>query len=678
MSTNPPAVRRPWYPVPLLAVVLVVATIVVYAAALDAPFVLDDLPSIVANPTIRQLWPLSDVLATPRGTGDTVDGRPMLNLSFALNHAITGLRPWSYRACNVLLHAGTGLLLFGIVRRSLHRPGAAPPRWSESATPLAAAAALVWLLHPLNTIAVTYVVQRAESLMAFFLLLTLYSFIRSVDTLPPAGRWRLLAVFACFAGMATKESMAAAPLVVFLYDRTFLAGTLRGAWQARGRMHLALASSWLLLGGLISASGGRGGTSGFGANVSPWHYALTQCQALAHYVRQSFWPTDLVFDYGTAVVTSLGAVAVPAGLVVVLLAAATFALVRYPAAGFMGAACLLVLAPSSSVVPVATQTIAEHRMYLPLAILIVGLILTAARWGGTIPVIVFSVLVLAPVLGVLTVRRNQTFRHAVALWEDTVAKRPDNPRAFVHLGTAYLREDQAAAAEQAFRAALQLAPDNGEAHANLGTLLLQAGRIEAAIAEHRAAVQALPTAAAVHASLGQALIAAGQGAEAVPHLQEAWRLDPALPGLARRLGTLLLELRRGPEAIPILERASQLAPADAAVSYDLGNALLSAQRVPEAITQFEQALALEPNFVPAHNNLGNLLLLARRPTEALPHFVAVVERHPDSAAAHTNLGLALVLTRDLARAEEHFRTALRLDPNYEPARANLARLEAAR
>src|SRR5271170_509528 len=161
------------YPTALPGVLIVAAGLLAYRKSYGGPFVFDDPPSILYNATIRHLWPFWSVLRPPHGEGITVGGRPVLNLSLAVNYAISGTRVWSYHALNLLIHILAGLTLFGIVRRTLERVGS-----GDLARPylLGLAITLLWILHPLQTESVTYVVQRAESLMGLFYLLTLYCF----------------------------------------------------------------------------------------------------------------------------------------------------------------------------------------------------------------------------------------------------------------------------------------------------------------------------------------------------------------------------------------------------------------------------------------------------------------------------------------------------------------------
>src|SRR5262249_3167834 len=149
-----------------------------------------------------------------------------------------------------------------------------------AANRIALIAALVWALHPIQTVCVTYISQRAESLMALFYLLTLYCFIRATET--RTSWWGTLAVVSCVAGMMVKEVMVTAPLLVFLYDRTFVAGSFRRAWRERKGLHLSLAATWIVL--LSLMFGTRMGERGIGLAYSWFEYARIESSALLHYL----------------------------------------------------------------------------------------------------------------------------------------------------------------------------------------------------------------------------------------------------------------------------------------------------------------------------------------------------------------------------------------------------------
>jgi hypothetical protein len=248
----------------LCGAVIAAAALAAYWGSFSGPFLYDDVDSVLRNVSIRSF---AAAFRPPGGL--TVSGRPVLNLSFALSYAISGSAPWSYHALNLAIHVGAALLLFGIVRRTIAL--ARPQVTSEGSLWLAFGAALLWALHPLQTESVAYVVQRAESLMGFFYLATLYGFIRFAAG-DGSSRWASVSVAACLLGMGTKEVMATAPLIVLLYDRTFLAKSFAEAWRRRRTLYLAYAACWIPLAFLVAGTSGRGGSAGFGSGVPWWAY----------------------------------------------------------------------------------------------------------------------------------------------------------------------------------------------------------------------------------------------------------------------------------------------------------------------------------------------------------------------------------------------------------------------
>ena len=578
------------WPALACAAVLAALAIAAYSRTFSVPLLFDDGFAIATNASIRHV---GTALRPPVGT--TVGGRPVLNLSLALNYAVSGTRVWSYHAANLAIHVLAGLALFGIIRRTL------AARTGAAATGVAFSASLLWLLHPLQTESVTYIVQRAESLMGLFYLLTLYCFIRGVKAEgdPARNWWRAASIATCLLGMATKEVMVTAPLIVLLYDRTFLAGGFREALRRGWRVYAGLAATWIVLVLVVLSGKGRGGNAGFGTPVAWWRYALTQFGAIAHYLRLCFWPHPLVFDYGSALVRPSFGVLPHALLVVAMVAATAWALARRPAIGFLGACFFVVLAPSSSVVPVATETMAEHRMYLPLIAVTVLVVLGIYRWLGraALPLC----LALAAGLISATWQRNETYRTSEGIWCDTVAKRPENERAQYNLACI-----------------LQAMP----------------GRLGDAVARYEEALRLKPDYAEAHNNLGNALGSIGRSPEAIAHFEEALRLKPGYAEAHNDLGIALSSVGRIAEAIEQYEEALRLKPDLFQASFNLGNALDSVGRTPDAIEQYEQALRIKPDDATIHFYLaGALLRTPGRIDEAAAHLREVVRLQPDNHEA---------------------------------------------
>ena len=658
----------------LIAVVLICAAVgLAYANSLRGEFVLDDLNSVTENQSIRHLWPLSSVLAGHQVPGATVEGRPVLNLSLAVNYALGGLGTGGYHVANLAIHMLACLVLFEVLRRTFGMVG---KPFGSDATPIACVCTLLWGLHPLQTESVSYVAQRAESLMGLFFLCSLYGALRTEGSRRP-WVWTAVSIVAAFLCTGTKEVAVTLPVIVLLYDRTFLSGSFAMALRRRWPLYAGLAASWILLAMLLGASGNRGGTIGAAAGMDPWTYALCQSRALIHYLRLCFWPSPLIADYGTDFVSFAGAL--PYSLAVVaLLAAVAWALVKRPALGFLGAWFFIILAPTSSFVGGSRQMLAEHRLYLSLAAVGVGFVLALFSLLGRKGLVLGAAV--AAAFGFATAERNKAYRDSISFYQDIVLHRPDN--AWEHNNLAMTLKDKGRIPEAVvqFQEALRLWPTYAEAHNNLGNLLSdEPGREAEALAHYGRALQIKPGYA--HAEYNMASLLAkmpGRQEDAVAHYEEAIRLEPDFPDAHYNLANLLSGMGGfRDEAIQEYEATLRLRPDFASAHVNLA-ILLAADRArqAEALAHYEEALRLKPNSPLVHMNMANLLSrMAGREDEAIAHLETALRLDPDYADAHNNL--AVILTNRPGREADalaHYEAALRLKPGSAEAYNNLATL----
>lgn len=669
-----PRIRAGWY-----AAILAVAALLTYANSVSGPFILDDQSTIVENRQIREWWRLSEVLSPEADTA--IAGRPIVNLSLAINYALGGLDVRGYHLANILIHILCGLAAFGVLRRTLELPRVRDSVGTDG-TALAFAAALLWVVHPLNSEVVDYLTERTESLMALCYLLTVYASIRAIaDQRPPvrrrrretahpytpqAARWRAIAIVACAAGMACKESMVTAPLIVVLFDRIFVFDSFGEALRARRGVYAGLAATWIVLGALMWP-GPRASVGGFSTGISPWTYLLNQTTIIAHYLRLAVWPRSLVVFYGWPRPLTV-AMVLPHALLVVGLAAATVtALWRAPMVGFLGAWFFVTLAPTSSIVPIATEVGAERRMYLPLlALTTLAVVAACAAWRaiglrGRSPRAVFAGAIaggvvlagVAAALSIATVLRNREYASPVSLARTSLERRPS---AVTHH---YFGEQLVLAGKhEEGMSHLREAVLAGDSRARylLGVELFNAGRLNEAKEQLYAfvATSRLPY-------------------RLIPH----WLEPPPSEVMTARLALARAALMQSdwPRAAEQARLIVAAAPAKAEGHLFLADALFGQQRFGEAAVEYRQYLKTHPDDAHALANLGITAIVDGKLDEAIGLFRRVVALEPRSANAHRLLGMALFDRGDFAAASAEAREGLSLTPNNPALRDLLAQAE---
>lgn len=644
-DTEPQRLRRSFTWQPLL---LIAAGVIAYDNSFGGAFVFDDAAHIHTSRRITALWPIWSLLE---------GRRPVVDVTLAVNYALGEYEAWGYHLLNLVVHLLAALTLFGIVRRTfLLAPLRA--RYADSSTWLATVLGLLWVVHPLNTQAVTYIIQRGESLMSLFYLSTLYFLIRG-STSRYGRMWFAAGTIVCGLGMGCKAVMMTAPVTVLLYDRSFLSGSFGRALRHRRWMYAGLfASIGILyacgvLQGVLSTTPGSDPAVGLGfKGISPLQYALTEPGVLIYYLRLAVWPVQLCFDYAWPVARTAREIVPAATVVVALLILTVWAVVRHPRVGFIGAWFFLILAPTSSIMPIRDPLV-EHRMYLPLAAVLLLLVLAGEAmlvrklgegvprstiWrGGT----VCAVMALVAVLTNLTVQRNKVYASELTLWRDVAAKRPGNARGFLNLGTASpnLRD-----AVRAYETALAIDPNYADAHFNLGQAYRTMGELDAAGAAYRRA------------------------AEADPELGASANLN---------LGLVLTTQGRLEESARAFHRCLEIDPGNYKARFNLGNLAARAGRNAQAIEQFEASVRMAPTFAQARVNLARVLRRVGRWDGARRQFELALRLLPEHqrAAVHVQLGSILAHLESYGEAVVQYEAALRFDPGNDGAKRGMAKLK---
>ncbi len=547
-----------------------------YARVLPGQFQFDDEHAIVGNPAVKDL---GAYLGAAPWRAALHGGRPVTDLTFALNYAFAGLEPWNFHLTNLCIHLAAVILAWAVARRLLRLAGAA------RAEGVALAAAGLFALHPLQSQAVSYLVQRAESLSAALALASLLLLLAAEER--PAGPVRLarfagaLLLFA--AALGAKASAAFLPAGWLVLLALVPSPEARGRlmpWRARALhavpfLGLLAVFAWSTLGSL---SGPEIGLAVEG--LPPATYLRTQAPVVATYLRLLLWPAGQSVDWHLTPARLLAGpwAALAALLLLALAAGALLLALRARRRDGEGAAAarvawagllwfFLALAPSSSVVPVI-DLLVEHRVYLAA----LGIFLAAAvaaeralaRWAprpAWLPAAALAACWL--LLAGLLHARNAVWETRRALWSDAAAKGPENPRAWVNLALAASQEGRGDEAIRLAERALPLA--EGEPAVlvrllgNLGIEQARAGRLAEAEATLRRAVALQPW-ATLRNDLAAVLTVRGRLDEAEALLGEVLADDPSSGEALTSLGKLRLMRGDPAGALPLLERAVALDP----------------------------------------------------------------------------------------------------------------------
>ena len=632
------------------SLVILMACAAAYSNTFGVPFLFDDLQRIRDEVSIRTVWPPTVAMHN--------SNRPFAHYTFALNYMAHGYELWGYHAVNLCVHCLAALCLFGLIKRTLHRCG---PDLRRSALAIAFSVALTWAVHPLNTQAVTYIVQRLESLMGLSYLATLYFFIRSQES-KFVVFWLSCSLAACFFGMGCKEVMVTAPLVVLWFDRAYVAADWREMFLKRRSYYLLLFSTWgvLVWSMLHFQTDYRSGALIQVAGLTSWTYLLSQSAVIVHYLSLVFWPSGQCVYPDWPIAHSILEVWPQFLFMSFFLVVTIWCVFRHPKWGFLVGSFFLILAPTSSILPIKDLAF-EHRMYLPLAsvialvlIAIYLLLLKSSNWRY-----LSFIMLLALLLGTTTYYRNKVYQSEISVWKDTIVKSPRNLTVLTGLAGILAKAGNYEEADLYFSRALDIAPNDPKANANYAGLLIDRRQYELAGQHLERAFQSDPNDLVAFTNMAHLQNRLGNFDEAVKYYEVAVKgvpkdedLQSSFVASQIRSGNLLAALSNSQEN---LKRRSNSAKAN----VDYASALISLGRGREAIEYCERAIGIDERDSTAYATLATI---ETNPDKAILQMARAIELEPDSFDFNRSMGDMLMSTKPL-EAVKYFETALHSDPD---------------
>ncbi|MBI2878013.1 MAG: tetratricopeptide repeat protein [Candidatus Tectomicrobia bacterium] len=680
---------------PLLAI-LVVGT-AVYSNTFYASFHFDDYLSIVDNAVIRDgsdwgtLWSHNP-------------SRFVLYLSLAWNYRLGGLEVFGYHLVNLFIHLGAGLLVYGLVRLILASPQAGPPVLARHARGIALFTALLFVGHPIQTQAVTYIVQRTESLAAFFYLLALVLYVKArqgagehgLPTAPRALACYLGALGSALLGILTKEMVASLPAALFLYEICFLGRKETGAKAPSRVWPFLLLIPFLLLVIIpwLRSTGGELILPAQPKAVPRWIYLLTQFRVMGTYLRLLLFPTGQNLDYSYPVSHSFweSPTATAFLLLIFLGVLGIWLFRRWRALSFCIFWYFVTLSVTSSIIPI-DDLIFEHRLYLTtmgysflLGQLIFWAIDAYSRrqaMGGPdplvrrIPVAVCAVLVVAYSLAAY--QRNGVWQDEMTLWSDCIKKSPNKARPHNNLGMALNDLGRHEEAIGVLKKAISLESEHVEARNNLGIAYEKLGRYDEAMEIYRQALELKPNFAQAHGNLGMIYEKRGLPEKALVEYQKAISLDPNRSEFHNNLGNIYLLKKEYAKAQEEYQKALRLNAQDLTLRSNMAALWSRMGDYQRAMEMYQDLLQEEPQNLPARNNLGFTYYDLGRWDEAIAEQNRVLEQDPTFANAYYGLAQAYEKKGMVAQAIEAWKGYLRyVPPEGEWARRaqeNLERLQ---
>ena len=594
-----------------------------YFWSLRGSFVMDDDHVIVHNSITRHL--------NLKSLFDYDRSRFITNLSFSINYLLSGLSPLTYRLVNVLIHIVNSFLVFLLSKHLLNfvrrKDSAQKQKW------FAAAVSILFLIHPLQTQAVNYIVQRSTLLCAFFYLAALIAYIKVRHQFS----LRALGIFiVCVAAaLYSKQTSVTLPCAFVLIDIFFIKGNKKVFYALMCAllpvMIFQVNFHFYILQAVVYAEHAD-------SYLAPVNCLLTQIKVLATYLKLFLVPVGQNFDYDFQVSNSFldWNVLLPFFLILALLTSATVLLKKSKNILFGILFFFLVLIPESSVISLP-DVIFEHRTYLGVFGLAFAFIAAFVNLIRNIRVQIIGLAVIAFIFCGFTLHRNWIWGDSSRLMEDTVRKSPKKPRALNNLGVIYLQSNQLDRALYKFEAALAVNPRYVEALQNLAETYWLKGEREQAkqYAEH--AIKLEPRFASPHITLGHLYFASKDYERAEKEYLEAIKKNSNLVSAYNGLVNIYIEKSDISRAFQMAERAKVVDSSSAVTHYLLGNLSFQIADFRRAIQHYENAIWRNPKLFEAYNNLANVYFRLGNRSRAREYFEKIIKLNPDFDAAYFNL-----------------------------------------
>ncbi|MGD1075202.1 MAG: tetratricopeptide repeat protein [Thermodesulfovibrionales bacterium] len=533
--------------------IIITVGVLAYSNTFQVPFLFDDFSNIVENPVIKDFrYFTNPVSASDVPLYQFFKSRFIGYATFALNYKLHGLNVTGYHILNLIIHIANALLLYLLIMLSFRTPSLRERSLKNYSNLIGIFSALFFVSHPIQTQAVTYIVQRLASLATMFYLLSLISYVQSRLSVSRvrSSSFYVVSLISAVLAMKTKEISFTLPFTITLYEFLFFTGR-----KIKRLLHLIPILLTLLIIPLtfMGASQSLGDAIGAVSEVtrvmtpmSRWDYLFTQFRVIVMYIRLLFLPINQTLDYDYPLYHSLFEPEVFLSFLFLMALCFIGFYLFYRAKSkdrksdqpleliaFGVLWFFLTLSVESSIIPIVDLTF-EHRLYLPSVGVFIAITtglfiakdkLVEGKLSFQKTMLPACVLILI-IFTYATYSRNVVWQDKTTLWEDTVKKAPFNARAHNSLGFAYSSEGFIDKAMEQYQIAIRLKPDYAEPQNNLANSYESKGLIDKAIEHYLLALRLHPDYADAHFNLGNIYFSEGLLDEAIEHYQISLQLNP--------------------------------------------------------------------------------------------------------------------------------------------------------
>jgi tetratricopeptide (TPR) repeat protein len=639
---------------------------IIYSNTWHSPFQFDDYIYIVNNFFVRDIGKLQYIWTY-------YPCRFITFLSIALNYQHSRLDVFGYHIFNIAVHLGSAILVWWLTLLTLTTPVMKEDKIQKQANLLALCAGLVFVSHPVQTEAVTYIYQRAASLAAFFYLASLCFYVKSrllQDRGPGSSLGKfyyISSLIMAVAAMFTKENAITLPLMILLYEMSFFKTSKDFNWRGLFPFLLTLLiiplTMWLTksdkfqeIQGIAQGPGG----------ISPFHYLLTQFRVMVTYLRLSFLPIHQALDYDYPVYKSILEIPVLCSFLFLMLILFTARRLfsKYRLVSFSMYWFFLTLLPESSLLPF-NDVIFEHRLYLPLAgyslFLVGGAYYLLGR--NNIRRMVSVMVLMIAFYSMMTYQRNNVWRDEFTLWNDALQKSPHKARAYYGRGDGNFHNGRLAEALSDYSKAIDIAPYYLMAYDGRGIVHTKLNQLPEALSDFDRAIKIYPGYAKAYNDRGAVYTEQGRFIQANSDYDRAIALNPNLISAYYNRGLMSYKQGHFDDAVPDFSRCiEQNLNLEEAYIYR-GQSYDQRGYLEQAMSDYNKAIELDPYKADIFFNRAVIYDKQGHLTQALSDYNKAIGLNSDYAKAYARRGVIFSKQHNLSRAMLDYDKAIDIDPS---------------